>query len=235
MSDRHPDWPDGGDELLAAEYALGALDAAERKTAIRRIAQDAGFARLVAAWEQRLAPMAEAIAEAVPRADTWAAIERRIGPPLPRPARAASWWDNVSLWRWLTFGAGALAAAGLTLFLLSSTPQLAGEPMIATIAGESGAPIFVAMIDESGMLSVMPMAQADDPAHAHELWIIGKGENPISLGLVPTEGLRRMKMPPAHMERAHNGAMLAVSLEQPGGSTTGKPTTVLGAGPIQRL
>jgi anti-sigma-K factor RskA len=237
MSDTHlSEWPASPDELLAAEYALGVLDGDELRSAETRIESDPAFAQLAAAWQERLAPLAEAVEEMPARADVWSRIEQRLGGAVPgRAAKPASWWESLAVWRMLTAGAVGLAAASLALLLLFTAPQPPGEPMIASIAGASGTPIFVAMIDESGMLSVMPMAQSDDPAHAHELWIIGPGEEPISIGLVPATGLRRMKMPPAHMERAHNGALLAVSQEPPGGSPNGKPTTVLGAGPIQRL
>lgn len=45
------------DELLAAEYALGVLEGANRATAEQRMARERGFARRVAEWEQRLAPL----------------------------------------------------------------------------------------------------------------------------------------------------------------------------------
>jgi anti-sigma-K factor RskA len=237
MSDTHlPDGPLDGDDLLAAEYALGVLDAGEMQAAAARIDADAGFAASVTDWQERLAPLIEMAAETAPPPEVWARIETLLGHAVLRPAdRRASWWDNVALWRWLTFGAGALAAASIALLVLATTPEPA-QPMMATLASDGGAPVFVAMIDESGMLSVMPMAKSDDTTHAHELWIIAKDENPISLGLVPGDGLRRMKMPPAHMERAHKGALLAISLEPQGGSPSGQPTgPVIGAGPIQRL
>jgi len=236
MSDaRLPDWPEGPDELLAAEYALGVLDGGELANAESRADTDPAFARLVAAWQERLAPLADAVAETSARGEVWTRIEQRIGGvALVRAVKAEGWWNSLALWRWLTFGAGALAAACLALLLLSSAPGPAA-PFVATISGNDGA-LFVAVIDEGdGTLSVMPMVSSDDPLHAHELWIIGKDEAPLSLGVIPRDGLRHVAFPPAHMDRARRGATLAVSLEPPGGSPNGKPTTVLGAGAIQRL
>lgn len=46
------------DDLLAADFVLGALEATERHSAARRIENDADFARLVDDWEVRLSPMA---------------------------------------------------------------------------------------------------------------------------------------------------------------------------------
>ena len=52
--------PLGGDDAVAAEYVLGVLDADERQAAARRSEAEPDFARLVDAWEVRLAPMAAA-------------------------------------------------------------------------------------------------------------------------------------------------------------------------------
>lgn len=46
------------DDALAAEYVLGVLSGPEREQVAARIAGDAQFARLVAAWETTLAPLA---------------------------------------------------------------------------------------------------------------------------------------------------------------------------------
>ncbi|TIT10673.1 MAG: anti-sigma factor, partial [Mesorhizobium sp.] len=53
----------GSDDLFAAEYVLGVLDADEREIASRRIDADDAFARLVDAWEAHLSPMAAAYPE----------------------------------------------------------------------------------------------------------------------------------------------------------------------------
>lgn len=229
-----PDWPEGPDELLAAEYALGVLDGEERRGAENRFETDPAFARLVAAWQDRIGPLAETVEETPAHAEVWRRIEQRLGPAPARTAKPDSWWNSLALWRWLTMGASGLAAACLALLLLASAPE-PSPPFVATIAGKDGA-LFVALIDErDATLSVMPMVSTADPLHAHELWIIGKDEQPLSLGVIPRDGLHHVAFPPAHMDRARHGAVLAVSLEPPGGSPTGKPTTVLGAGDIQRL
>ena len=44
------------DEERASAYVLGTLDASERDQCGRRIVEDIGFAALVTAWENRLAP-----------------------------------------------------------------------------------------------------------------------------------------------------------------------------------
>ncbi|MGC1696015.1 MAG: hypothetical protein WA743_12180, partial [Pseudolabrys sp.] len=74
MSDTgdHSALPD--DELLAAEYALGVLAGTDRAAAQRLLERDRNFARMVAEWEQRLAPWAGEIAEVSPPPQVWEAI-----------------------------------------------------------------------------------------------------------------------------------------------------------------
>ena len=71
------------DELLAAELALGVLAGAERDAAAERAAREPAFARMVAAWEERLMPRAAEIAEASPSPALWdriaAALPYRLG------------------------------------------------------------------------------------------------------------------------------------------------------------
>ena len=50
MTEAEPD----EQELLAAEYVLGTLDAEERARARALVAMDPGFAAIVRAWERRL-------------------------------------------------------------------------------------------------------------------------------------------------------------------------------------
>jgi anti-sigma-K factor RskA len=51
----------GGDDLLAAELALGLLEGEELGEARRREVEDASFARAVDRWNERFAPMLDAI------------------------------------------------------------------------------------------------------------------------------------------------------------------------------
>ena len=50
------------DKVLAAEYVLGVLGAAERRQAQQRLAHDQAFADEVAFWEERLGGLADAVA-----------------------------------------------------------------------------------------------------------------------------------------------------------------------------
>ena len=72
------------EDNLAAEYVLGVLDAAARRDVDRRIARDPAFAAEVAAWEARLAPLADAVRPITPRAAVWRNVEQALS-HAPRP------------------------------------------------------------------------------------------------------------------------------------------------------
>ncbi|MFO1236063.1 MAG: anti-sigma factor [Alphaproteobacteria bacterium] len=245
MSGATDDWNGSPDDLLAAEYVLGVQAADERAATARRAGTDAAFAALVAAWEARLVPLSEAVSPADVPAHLWPAIERRLGWQAAQggaPRKPLSLWNSVGLWRGLAFGSSALAAGALALALFvmpaGEPPSMPpAPPMVAAIATETGDPMYMAVIDEgSATITVMPMKAPASGERVPELWIIGEGEAPISLGVVPDKGMARAPFPPAHIDRAHHGAILAITLEPPGGAPGGKATgPAVAKGAIQIL
>jgi anti-sigma-K factor RskA len=210
------------DDTLAAEYVLGVLDNRTRAAAERRIAQERGFAALVEAWQLKLTPWADDIAPVQPPLDVWNRINAAL--PAERPVRPKSnegLWSSVMLWRWLTAGAGALAVASLfALFVVINQPGQ--QPLMASIDG-GGHRHFVATIDR-GTIAVVPAAYAADATRVPELWLIAPGDKPRSLGVVRADATTTIAIPAALRPLANGQAVLAISLEPPGGSTTGAPT-----------
>lgn len=70
---------------LAAEYALGTLDADERTQVETMMAVDSGFGALVQAWEFRLGPLNQMVGLVEPRPVVWENIkaEQRAGGEQP--------------------------------------------------------------------------------------------------------------------------------------------------------
>lgn len=225
-----PQLPD--DERLAAEYALGVLAGAERAEAARRAARETGFAALVAAWQERLSPLAAEIAEVAPPAHVWDAIAAQL--PATAAPRAGL-WQSLAFWRGLALASGALAAAclGALIYLgtLTSPP-----PLVATIEG-GGKHVFVATIDaRRASVAVVPAAFSGDASRVPELWLIPAGGKPLPLGLLHADRAVTLAIPPALAAQATGNAVLAVSLEPPGGSPTGAPTgPVIGTGKLTSL
>jgi anti-sigma-K factor RskA len=167
------------DELLAAEYALGVLDGIDRATAEQRIARDRGFARQVAAWEERLAPWAAEIPGMLPAPHVW----DRIAAALPAQAPRPSLWQSLAFWRGLSFAAGALAAACIAALVYFGTLTQT-EPLVATIEG-GGQRHFVATIDvKRGTVAIVPAAFRADATRVPELWLIPPDGRPRSVGLL---------------------------------------------------
>lgn len=219
------------DELLAAELALGVLEGAERTTAEHRAIRDHGFARLVEEWEQRLAPLAAEISEASPPPQVW----DRISGALPAQTPRTGLWHSLKFWRGASFASGALAAACLAgLFYLGTfAPQ---QALIATIEG-GGHRHFVATVDSArGTVAVIPAAFSADATRVPELWLIPPDGRPRAVGLLRADQTVVLALPPELAALAKNNAVLAVSLEPPGGSTTGLPTgPVIATGKLTSL
>lgn len=219
------------DELLAAELALGVLEGAERTTAEHRAIRDHGFARLVEEWEQRLAPLAAEISEASPPPQVW----DRISGALPAQTPRTGLWHSLKFWRGASFASGALAAACLAgLFYLGTfAPQ---QALIATIEG-GGHRHFVATVGSArGTVAVVPAAFSADATRVPELWLIPPDGRPRAVGLLRADQTVVLALPPELAALAKNNAVLAVSLEPPGGSTTGLPTgPVIATGKLTSL
>ena len=219
------------DELLAAEYALGVLAGTDRAAAQRLLERDGNFARMVAEWEQRLAPWASEIAEVSPPPQVWEAIAAAL--PAATPPSAGI-WQSLVFWRGFAL-ASTLAAACLGgLIYLGAVNGAA--PLIATIEG-GGNRVFVATIDaRRGTVSVVPASYSADATRVPELWLIPADGKPRALGLLRADRTVTIAIPPEFASQTVSNATLAVSLEPPGGSPTGAPTgPVIGAGKLTSL
>lgn len=199
-------------DALAAEYALGALNPDELRDAQRLIARDAAFARMVAAWEQRLAPMASMADPAEPPADLWGRIDAATASANDNavPLRRVRWWQAST--------AGALAiAASLAAFIVLRQPEPAHVAVLTPTAG--GTAVLLATEARGGHLTIRPNGLIAVPAGKDmELWALARGEaTPRSLGVLPADGrtLTAALTP---------DTQLLVSLEPHGGSPTGQPT-----------
>ena len=233
-------------DLLAAEYALGALDGDDLARARSLAASHAGFRAEVERWTGRLSPLLDEVAPASPPDALWPKIEQRIGaqaagPPQPG-ANVVQLRRRVGLWRGLAAGATALAAS-LALVLVTQPPRTvapvqaaAPAPLVAMLGDESRDMKLVASFDPaSGRLMVAAASDMPaDPGHAHELWMIPADGKPRSLGTMPGPKMRaQLPMPMARQFR--EGVTLAVSVEPMGGSPTGLPTgPVIASGKLER-
>ncbi|WP_407156265.1 anti-sigma factor domain-containing protein [Bradyrhizobium sp. STM 3557] len=75
---------------LAAEYALGTLDAEERVQVQTMMAVDASYAAVCEAWEFRLGALNQMVGLVEPRAEVWERIKAAIARPAVAPAGPAA-------------------------------------------------------------------------------------------------------------------------------------------------
>src|SRR5260370_41490934 len=68
---------------LAAEYALGTLDADERAQVETMMAVDTEFTAIVHAWEHRLGVLNQMVGSVEPRPIVWENIRAAVGPAEP--------------------------------------------------------------------------------------------------------------------------------------------------------
>jgi anti-sigma-K factor RskA len=177
-------------------------------------------ASTIRAWEQRLAPFAEAAPPITPPPQVWKRIALRLGLDAVLPSARQPWWAGVAFWRGLAL-ASFVAVAVLTGTLVSQ--QRADESIVVVLAGQNAPPAMIATLDRgSRVMTVKAVGGAPVPAgRALELWMLPDGAAPRSLGVMPASGVARITLPALPDVALANVPALAVSLEQAGGSPTG--------------
>ncbi len=110
MTDTNDMTPGSGGEdrdARIAEYAIGTLAGDERVAFESELARDESLRRAVAAWSERLQPLADSVAPVAPPLALRDTVLARIGGGAEREAQ------RFSIVRWLawTFAASAVAAA----------------------------------------------------------------------------------------------------------------------------
>jgi anti-sigma-K factor RskA len=238
----------GGDDLLAAELALGLLEGDELAEARRREAEDGSFARAVEGWNERFAPMLDSIPAEQPRADLWDRIAERLQTKESNVVSIDPMRRRAKMWRAYSVGVTALAASlalVLAFDVLNDSPVAqqppaasAGEPMlVATLTAEDGPSRLVISYDRpSETLLVAPAELTGAAGHEHELWLLPPSGNPRSLGIVRLGAPQRLRVPTELAAALRTDASLAVSVEPTGGSPTGLPTgPVIASGQLQKI
>ena len=232
--------PDRSDRLdaLAAAYALGTLGPRARRRIDRLAQRDATVSAALRRWEWRLAALAEGSPGITPSPRVWEGIRSRLGFTADgsAPGRSPSpWWSSLGLWRGLAAAGFALAFA-LAISLLNP-PERPFESVVVVLAGPDAKPALIATAERgSRFLTVKTVADLAVPRdRALELWMLPDGRPPQSMGLVPASGIDRVALRAPAGVALQNIPALAVSLEPPGGSTTGAPTgPVLYTGRVER-
>jgi anti-sigma-K factor RskA len=233
------------DDVLAGEFVLGVLDAAQHRQLQARIETDPGFAQRVAQWEQRFAPLLSDIQPVEPPAQVWAGICRRLG--WTEREATVGIWGSLGFWRATTVLASLIAIAALTLTVAERpssvvTPPVAkqAEPQakpVTPLAHDDGTPGWLASVDAArGTVLMVPVPAAPDPqGRVPELWLIPAGQAPRSLGVVSINRSHTVTVPQDARAALVPGSVLAITLEPAAGVPHPAPTgAIIAKGTIQQ-
>ena len=199
--------PDEEADLLAAEYVVGVLDLSERAAVEARLRRDTDVAARVVAWEGRFADLNDDYAP-VPAPDVFARIEARLFPQAPIQRRG--WFSGL-----IGAATAAVAVVAVAAFLL----LIPADPTLQAVLSADASPLrYEAVIADDEMTLTRVAGAAADASQDYELWIIVGDAAPVSLGVLRGDSIT-LPIP----EAAAIGHVLAVTLEQRGGSPTGAP------------
>lgn len=215
-----------GDDLLAAEYALGLLEDEELLSARGRIAREPELAAAVAKWERQIAPLLDEVAGGAPSPDLWQRIESEVNARdlAPQGGNVIDLSQQLTRWKWATGLSSAAAAIALAFLALPGsgpdpvTPA-AEAPLMASIAiGDTPLRLGVTYLPASEEMLVSASGLSADGVHDHELWLVpGDGGALQSLGVVVPGEERRVALPGEISRNMADGAQLLLTREPLGG------------------
>jgi anti-sigma-K factor RskA len=210
---------DPGEDITAAELALGILDGEERAAALRLVLADPAFARQVEIWRDRFAELFTEWPEEIAPPGLFARIEQSI-----RPQDA-----GTGYWRAATAMFGAIAASLLLILVMRPAasppvPAPAVPALIASLDSTGPGPALSAVYYPASGELRLPTAASVAANRSAELWMIGADGVPRSLGLLDAANRTVIRIPLADRTKFASGLKLAVSSEPLGGSRTGLPT-----------
>jgi len=230
-------------DSLAAAYALGTLAGPARRRFERLAGERGDVALAVAAWEQRLGGLAQAVPPKAAPDRVWRAIEQRTRPAASRSARA--WWLPAG------FGLGGLVAGMLATFaLLYVTPALflsadqvalrSGGKLPQSYVGlltdsQGNGKLLVSSLRHGRTMTVKVIGPIAPPAAGQRLvlWALPSQGAPFVLGDVPASGSATSQLPGTSEQLLSKVTKLAVSLESVPAPTA--PATIVFSGNCAKL
>jgi anti-sigma-K factor RskA len=261
---------------LAAEYALGTLDADERAQVETMMSVDKDFTAMVEAWQHKLGSLNQMVGSVEPRPEVWENIKTAAGlagpqaplvfpdaalpvaPELNAPAPELADNSNVirlsataRRWRNVATLTTAIAAALVAMIAVAAyQPDLlpdrlrpkartqvveakapaapaASAQYVAVLQKDGGSPAFILTVDGTTKnFTVRKVGATAEPGKSFELWLISdKLPRPRSLGVIGGGDFTARPVLASYDTDTIKGATYAVTLEQPGGSPDGKPTS----------
>lgn len=211
---------------IADDYVLGLLEASDAEAIEAAMERDGELRAAIAKSRERFLPLDTGVEPAAVNGELWNNIESRLPPQdkstANRPIRTAN--DNKRN-RWRSIAISAIAAtvvlaAGLTFSLTRTTEPL----VIAVLLNEAGE--VQAVVEDFGNEKATLRMLADFAVPQDktiQLWTLPSREvGPVSLGLI--DGVRSARLEGPVLPTPRSDQLYEITLEQAGGSPTGRPT-----------
>lgn len=211
---------------IADEYVLGLLDPRETAEIEEAMDSDVDLRKAVAASRDRLLPLDLALEPVAIDQALWQRIETALPnhqhTATPQERRSSN--DNrVGIWRNTAVGALAatiLLAVGLVFSLMRTVEPI----VVAVLVSETGE--VQAIVEDFGNenAAVRLLADFDVPNDKTiQVWTLPSREmGPVSLGLL--KGVHSARLSGPELPTPHLDQLYELTLEQAGGSPTGRPT-----------
>ena len=155
-----------------------------------------------------------------------AGILGRIEKRLFAPATGGGFWNSLALWRSVAAVSLGVAVVAVGFNLMQPArldPQEFATQLVAALEAQEGSGVeFVALYDPgTGSVRLTALSGEVAPDRDLELWYIKGDEPAVSMGVIPVAGRTEIELAPDAREKFDEGIVLALTLEQKGGSPTG--------------
>lgn len=216
------------DDVLAAEYVLGTLDAEERSSLDRRLVDDPTLRRHVGEWEDRFSPLLGLYREVPPPPHVLSRVTSRLGDldshSLLQPDNVVVLRRSVQRWRLVAGALTALAAALIAWIVVGPTPNQTGR-FVAVLQKDAASPAILLDVDIGARRAMIRQVSTDRPADkSYELWLINpEVGGPRSLGILNPQGVTKASLA-SYDAAVIARATYAITVEPAGGSPSGIPS-----------
>jgi anti-sigma-K factor RskA len=213
-------------EIEAGEYVLGLMEGAESAAFEDRLRTEPELRAALIAVKERFHELDLTAPQSRPPAALWARIEERLDAPVSnvvplRPRRNLRSTPGWGFWSGAA-AAGLAAIAGFGLLWAMYAP--AQPQLIVVLLDAQAQPGAIVEAYASERVRVVPLARFDIPeGKVLQVWTLpSPATGPVSLGLL--EGARATTLTGLNLPSPQPEQLYEITLEQAGGSPTGRPT-----------
>ena len=214
---------------LTDEYVLGTLQGPARRRFERLIQMDAEWRAELDATARQLNVLAEVLPPTPVPNRVWDQVQQRIAPSrLAAVPTRLSWWERLGFWQGCAITASALSVL-LAVYIAVRPLSPAASTLIVVITDDAQkrASWVVSTTADASRLTIEALKPHPLPAdRVFQLWVKFPQEVLVRpVGLIPAAGRTTLPVATGLATQLVKAEKFGVSIEPPGGSPTGQPTT----------